>query len=463
MEETINIERILENSSGANAMHIKADLDWLSSIIDIRIEELLSKDNIGMTASTLHINFLTPPALNSLPSHYSSLIQEYNLTNEERLLLILVLAPCVHPGLLDKLLIKDKKTDKVHTLLGGMQSKSGRLFLPTIETFFFLVVGGDLQKRFLFMHLFEQESRLCKGRLLEVSENKGETLFNTSLLFPTKECLIWCTQGIRYIPPFSNEFPAKEISTSLEWNDLILSSSTKSRLKELLCWIKHKNALYLSDYGKHLKPGYRVLFYGSPGTGKSLAASLLGKATGVPVFRIDLSKVVSKFIGETEKNLARVFDKAEHANWILFFDEADSLFGNRTQTNNSNDRYANQEVSYLLQRIEEYPGMVVLASNFKNNIDYAFTRRFNEMIHFPLPGVEERKALWDSMLPGTVTLEKGLTSGLLAETYEISGAQINNVISKIAIQNIASTVNTITHTSIRNAVAIELIKEGKTL
>ena len=460
MDESIDIELILDSRSMANASDIAADLDWLSSMIDIRMNELLHADEQKIPGGS---NVLAPPVHHSLPSHYGSLIREYNLVDEERLLLILALAPYIDPSLLDKLLQKDQPTDKINPLVGGMQSKYGRLFLPTIETFFFLAAGRDLQKRFMLMHLFEQEARLFKGRLLDYSESKEEAIFNARLISPTKECLTWCTTGTRYTPPFNNEFPAKEISTSLEWSDLILAASTKSRLQELLNWLQFKNELYQSEYGKHLKPGYRVLFYGSSGTGKSLTASLLGKVTGVPVFRIDLSKVVSKFIGETEKNLARVFDQAEHANWILFFDEADALFGSRTQTSSSNDRYANQEVSYLLQRIEEYPGMVVLASNFKNNIDTAFARRFNEMIHFPLPDAEERKALWNSILPDVVTLENELTVDFLAKTYKLSGAQINNVISKVAIQNIASKAVSITHSDIRNAVAIELAKEGKTL
>lgn len=461
MEESINIELILESRYAANASHIEADLNWLSSVIDMRMKELERTDQ--HVPENGNVNSLVPPLLNSLPSHYGSLIQEYALVEEERLLLILALTPYINTGLLDKLLLKDPSTDRINPLVGGMQAKYGRLFLPTIETFFFLAAGKDLHKRFMLMHLFEQDARLFKGRLLDFSETKGDVIFNTRLITPTKECLTWCTTGTRYVPPFNNEFPAKEISTSLEWDDLILAPSTKLRLQELLNWLQFKGVLYQSEYGKHLKPGYRVLFYGSPGTGKSLTASLLGKLTGLPVFRIDLSKIVSKFIGETEKNLARVFDQAEHANWILFFDEADALFGSRTQTSSSNDRYANQEVSYLLQRIEEYPGMVVLASNFKNNIDNAFARRFNEMIHFPLPDVEERKILWGSILPDNVTLENGLTPDVLAKTYKLSGAQINNVISKIAIQNIASNAAAITHSDVRNAVAVELAKEGKTL
>ena len=128
----------------------------------------------------------------------------------------------------------------------------------------------------------------------------------------------------------------------------------------------------------------RILFIGAPGTGKKTLASLIGQQSGKEVYRIDLSMIVSKYIGETEKNLSKVFDAAEHKDWILFFDEADALFGKRTDVRDAHDRYANTDVAYLLQRIENYNGLVILATNRKSNIDKAFTRRFQTVISFPL-------------------------------------------------------------------------------
>jgi SpoVK/Ycf46/Vps4 family AAA+-type ATPase len=128
----------------------------------------------------------------------------------------------------------------------------------------------------------------------------------------------------------------------------------------------------------------RILFIGAPGTGKKTLAFFIGQQSGAAVYRIDLSMIVSKYIGETEKNLSKVFDAAEHKNWILFFDEADALFGKRSNVRDAHDRYANQEVAYLLQRIENYNGLVILATNMKSNIDEAFKRRFQTIISFPL-------------------------------------------------------------------------------
>src|SRR4030095_7939978 len=143
----------------------------------------------------------------------------------------------------------------------------------------------------------------------------------------------------------------------------------------------------------------RILFIGAPGTGKKIAASLIGQQLSKEVYKIDLSMVVSKYIGETEKNLELLFARAEDKGWILFFDEADALFGKRTNVRDAHDKYANQEVSYLLQRIEDYNGLIILATNMKNNIDDAFMRRFNSILKFPFPDANERYLIWKKSFP----------------------------------------------------------------
>jgi SpoVK/Ycf46/Vps4 family AAA+-type ATPase len=164
-----------------------------------------------------------------------------------------------------------------------------------------------------------------------------------------------------------------------------LKASISNLPDELLRSLHHHASTIAAELQKSLPvKNKRILFIGAPGTGKKTLASLIGLQSGAAVYRIDLSMVVSKYIGETEKNLSKVFDAAEHKNWILFFDEADALFGKRSDVRDSHDRYANQEVAYLLQRIENYNGLVILATNKKNNIDEAFTRRFQTVIHFPL-------------------------------------------------------------------------------
>ena len=188
----------------------------------------------------------------------------------------------------------------------------------------------------------------------------------------------------------SNDFFSIPLTTKLTWNDLDVPKDSLSQIHEIEKWIKNSSSL-LKHWGmKHkIKPGYRALFDGPSGIGKTLTAALLGKYTKRNVYKVDLSLVISKYIGETEKNLEKVFDKAENKDWILFIDEADSLFRKRTSVKDAHDRFANQEVSYLLQRIETFSGVVILSSNNRSNIDEAFLRRLNLIIYFPDASTEK--------------------------------------------------------------------------
>jgi len=233
-------------------------------------------------------------------------------------------------------------------------------------------------------------------------------------------------------------------------------------LKEVSIWLDHsKSILSHPQLSKIIKPGFRCLFYGPPGTGKTLTATLLGKSTGLDVYRIDLSMIVSKWVGETEKNLKGIFDQAQNKNWILFFDEADSLFGKRTQTKSSNDRYANQEVAYLLQRIEDFPGLVVLATNMKDNIDEAFSRRFQSMVYFPNPDSETRLVLWKQSLPADFDLEECIDLEEIADEHEISGGTIINVVRYCVLMALSKGGKLIHEEDLEIGIMRELKKGGK--
>jgi SpoVK/Ycf46/Vps4 family AAA+-type ATPase len=171
--------------------------------------------------------------------------------------------------------------------------------------------------------------------------------------------------------------------------------------------------------------------------------------------------VVSKYIGETEKNLSKLFDKAANKDWILFFDEADSIFGKRTNVRDAHDKYANQEVSYLLQRIESHAGLVILASNMKSNIDTSFTRRFNSIIEFENPGIDERMLLWENYIPPTVKLDDNISLKEIARKYEITGANIVNVIQYAGLKTIEKKVKTIAFDDLLKGIQKEYAKEGK--
>jgi SpoVK/Ycf46/Vps4 family AAA+-type ATPase len=175
-----------------------------------------------------------------------------------------------------------------------------------------------------------------------------------------------------------------------------------------------------------------ILFAGPPGTGKTMAAEIMAGELGLDLFKIDLSGVVSKYIGETEKNLEHIFDEAATSNAILFFDEADSLFGKRSEVKDSHDRYANLEISYLLQRMEAYDGVTILATNLRANLDEAFTRRLQFAIDFPFPEEDDRLRIWNALFPPGVPRDSGLDFARLASRFKIAGGNIRNVIVNAA-------------------------------
>lgn len=195
---------------------------------------------------------------------------------------------------------------------------------------------------------------------------------------------------------------AKNIPPRYTWNDIVLPKDLKEQLKEVSGYIKHKGKVYTEwgfDAKLSLGKGLNALFSGPSGAGKTMAAEILAKEAGLDIYKIDLSTVVSKYIGETEKILKKIFLEAETSNAILFFDEADALFGKRSEVKDSHDRYANIEINYLLQKMEEHEGIVILASNFKTNIDEAFLRRMHFVIEFPLPDDELRERIWRNIFP----------------------------------------------------------------
>ncbi len=224
---------------------------------------------------------------------------------------------------------------------------------------------------------------------------------------------------------------ATPVRSQFVWSDLILPEELRARLMQL-CTLFTERDRVLHDWGFAAKLPYgraiSALFTGPPGTGKTMAASIVANQLGLLCYRVDLASLVSKYIGETEKNLAELFDLAERSHVVLLFDEADALFGKRTQTASANDRYANLETSYLLQRIESYSGLAILTTNLRQNIDAAFTRRLRLVVHFPFPAPEMRLRLWRSSLPPDAPLERGIDLALLAERIELAGGPIKNAV-----------------------------------
>lgn len=442
-----------------NAQTIDKELNWLAEVIEAR-----RKIHWKLPGAPKTIHEIIEPNLDQDRSVYATLVHHRGKMGfEERLILILALAPHVRPQVLDTFFIKNETLDRFYTEFGGVKGRYHSGFLPTGETAAFILAGTDIAKRVEVLDLFRPEHRFTRFNILKLDRRDGSEPILSGQLEISEEYLTYLTAARSFKPDFSSNFPAKLLGTRLDWADLVLDPHVLSEIGEISAWIEHQNTI-MYDWGleKQLKRGYRALFYGPPGTGKSLTATLIGKRMNLDVYRIDLSQVVSKYIGETEKNLANIFDQAENKQWVLFFDEADALFGKRTATSDAKDRHANQEVSYLLQRIEDYAGVVILATNLKANMDIAFTRRFQSIVYFPPPTYDQRIRLWKNSFE-KVKLAADVDFSVIANDYVLTGGNIVNVLRYCSLSALRRGGNTVNQEDIIEGVKKELRKEGKTL
>jgi len=389
------------------------------------------------------------------------LLIRLSINRIELLILYLVTLPLYYPNCYRVLRYLQKTDEDFFSILGGCIMGDNKQYYPTRDTILYILGGNYIENRIDIEKYLTLLSPLFRYSYLQIQNIKADSLPHQQIYYPSPEVLS-ILKGEDFVPDYSANFPAKQLETKMEWDDLILSYNTNEALNELCLWLKHKhNLILLENVNKRVKPGYRTLFYGPPGTGKTLAASLIGKRFGLPVYRVDLSMVVSKWVGETEKNLQQLFNMAEHKDWILFFDEADSLFGKRTSTSSSNDRYANQEVSYLLQRIEDYPGLIILASNLKSNMDAAFMRRFQSTVLFPMPDEDTRRQLWEHSFPHDFELDEEINIREIAKKYEIAGGAITNVIRYCVLCALENGNKIIMYDDLEFAIIREFRKSGK--
>ena len=256
---------------------------------------------------------------------------------------------------------------------------------------------------------------------------------------------------------------ARKIVPRYQWNDIILPGDRVERLREICNHMKYRERVHGEwgfDRKLSLGKGLSVLFSGPSGTGKTMAAEIIASTLGLELYKIDLSVVVSKYIGDTEKNLSRIFTEAETSNAILFFDEADALFGKRSGVKDSHDRYANIEIGYLLQRMEEYDGVVILATNLRKNMDEAFVRRLQFTVEFPFPDEKDRRRIWKGVWPDDTPRDPALDTDFMARRFEIAGGSIRNIALAAAFLA-ADDGNVVTMSHLMHATKREFQKMGK--
>jgi len=258
---------------------------------------------------------------------------------------------------------------------------------------------------------------------------------------------------------------ASLINAVFTWDDLIIDEEQKYQMQMFCNQLKYRNIVG-EKWGFNKKMPYGrglcAMFYGSPGTGKTMAVQVIANELGMDLYRIDLSQMVSKYIGETEKNISELFKKAKNINALLFFDEADALFAKRSEVKDSNDRNANAETAHLLQKLEEYDGISILATNYINNIDDAFKRRIKFIINFSFPSAQERYKLWTSILPKEAKIDKNVDFEFFANEFELSGSNIKEILVNSAYIAVSQN-KPISNIHIIQAIKNNFIKQGKVL
>lgn len=425
---------------------LEAELDWCQACIEHRITYGASRHtgagNVGLPL---------PPKLSSC--HYATLVNSLELNTGQRLAVIMALVPLIRPPLFDVFLQINESTQRPYTEFGCVDQNG--VIWATGHTLAFVLGDAD-----------GEEAPWSILAMLAVSDpaNKAfESLFDTP--DPDLPAGLWralrlkpsvsyeCLTNQPYKPEKEPSFAAQRMDTSLAWDQVVHSSAVQDQLEDMLLWLEHGETLRQKwGMAGHIRPGFRALFYGPPGTGKTLTASLIGHQAKRSVYRVDIALVMSKYIGETEKNLEAVFTLAEDNHWILFFDEADALFGQRVKTSGANDQFANQNVAYLLQRIEQYSGIIILATNLSDNMDEAFFRRFESVVHFSLPQADERLQLWRQAIPSLAKLAPDVHLEHLAHEYVLSGADIYNVVRHAALKALGRGDQTLSLAELVNAI-----------
>jgi len=280
-----------------NARDLEQELQWFVAVLNRRF-----KSYLGGEAEADNVFELSPPDLGNSSSEYAKFLRYYKFVFAERFAIVLALVSHIRPQLLDVFFTKNSTFDRKFTEFGGVRKGVDGDFYPTAETLLFILAGNHLETRFALQALFDRDHPFAKHHILRLQAENSEMPRLKAPLVLSEEHLSFFTTGHSPRPNFGANFPARHIETQLDWKDLVLHPGTRRQIEEIETWIRHGPTL-MNEWAmaSKLRPGYRALFYGAPGTGKTMTASVLGKATGREVYKVDLSLVVSKYIGETER------------------------------------------------------------------------------------------------------------------------------------------------------------------
>ncbi len=438
----------IPGSSSENIACISSELDWLAR----RIDNLLNKN---------FNEFLPLPPLKP-GTAYEKLVSENGLTDTDRVMLNLAFASMFKPSVLIPFMLLFKNPEKQMHFCGIVKEESGR-FYPTVRTAIFLLAGEDEELIDYYLCLFNSRHKLFTSNILLSHPTHENTNFLEHELLFNEQFLSAILHGNAPSLDGDSHFPVRRGKHTHTMKDVVLDEKTIIELEKLRRFARNMKKLWSLPNGQKYRQNFIGIFSGDPGTGKSHTAEAIGNELHLPVYKVNFAQLVSKYIGETEKNLERVFDRFSGQPSILFFDEAESIFSKRIEVKDSHDKHANNEQSFLLQKIEEYNGIVILATNVQNLSQYfdkAFQRRIRQIVAFNFPEYPERILLWKNALNEPFKYEDGLVDRL-AKDYQFSGGGIYNIISEGVIEALDRNMETITFKILEQAIADEFKKTGR--
>lgn len=444
---------------------LEKELNWFRQIV--RYRETNSIDQVTFDK----IPSLSIPIL-SEGSHYEKIVTRLKLTPEDRVALLLALARALDDnslfGLQDLLAMQasppfsppdnnedeETKMETIHNLfwakkmIGGHLHSETQTFIPTLKTLLFLLCGSNkIAQQEALLHFHTRHALFLEG-IIEMhplgASSQGDRVVQDWInhqIFLNPSYLRYFLGGPVPQPEDDLNLPIRLIDSGLTIDDLVLPDKVHSQLQPAIHFIEHGQEFFKREGIRNkFKEGFVMLLYGPPGTGKTLTASALGNTLGIKTYQLEVSQVISKYIGETSQNMEKVFAELERAiQWlegqmcILFIDEADAVMGKRSNVKDSKDRYANMDVSFLLQRLEKFPGLLILATNYERNMDEAFGRRIQTYLHIPLPNEEQRKQLWKNILPPPYTYTSPNMPSILAHQFAMTGGHIQNILKQACL------------------------------
>ncbi len=433
---------------------IASELQWVSNRVNRLLNSIINPEEV----------FSAEPLQNfDSDSNYGKFLVSWKADELERMAIGICFAQLYFPSAFDGFLRVFGKGGARHSNVGGIIKESSVRFYPTVRTLAWIMSGNNPQTYARYVNQLSSGHRLFTEGVLLVKENPDESAFVemevklNEIYFPT------LLEGVEPRLDAESGFPASRNYANHNMSDVVLDAETRKEMEEIYLFAKQISNLNTIPEKKMYK-GYCVcVFTGEPGTGKSYSAGAMGNELGMPVYTVNTAQLVSKYIGETEKNLERVLNRFNNKNCILFFDEAEAIFSKRTEVKDSHDRYANQEQSFLLQKMTEFNGIIILATNvqdIRQHMDKAFLRRFYRIINIPFPNYAERKLIWEKTLGASFTYEPGLVDRM-ARNYQLSGGSIHNVVSDGVIKALSINSRVINFEMMERGLISEFLKTGR--